>query len=182
MPIISGAGGGAGAGQLLYSSVLGAPATSIDSGSGGFSTALSVLTIYIVARTNDAGTGAGSVLLTFNNDSGANYNQQNLSGNNASAAASQNLARNNFGFNVDSAGDTAGAASIIVVTVPLYAGTTFQKSATAQHFQASATTALLVEAVRGCVWGNTAAINRVAISTGSASTYNTGSALLVYGA
>lgn len=175
-------GSGGGSGTLLFSSVLSSPATSIDSGASTFSTTFSVLTIYIVARTNDAGTGAGAALVTFNNDSGTNYNQQNLSGNNASAAASQNLARANFGFNVNSAGDTSNDFSIICMSVPLYGSTTINKSATAQHFQASATTALLVEAVRGCVWGSTAAINRVAMSTGSSSTFNTGSGLLIYAA
>jgi hypothetical protein len=183
VPFISGGGGGGGSGGLtkLFSSTLSGAASSIDSGVAGFSTSLSVLYIYLVLRTNDAGTGSGNALITFNNDAGANYNQQNLSAINATVAGAQNLARNNIGVNVNSAGDTANYAASLEIVVPGYAATTFAKAALVTTFGPSATTGLLVEGLRCCSWSGTAAINRVAVATGGAGTYNVGSSMTIYG-
>jgi hypothetical protein len=75
----------------LFSSTLGAPAVSIDTGANGVAGGHVDLLILIYARSDRAANTADNMFIRFNNDSAADYTLQQLSGGNATASASANV-------------------------------------------------------------------------------------------
>jgi hypothetical protein len=174
-------GGGSGIGALLFDSTLGAPAASIDTGANGIAQTQNVLEVFILTRTDDAA-AESQVLITVNNDTGANYDNQVLSGNNVTASANIGVAQANWSFQVHGAGGSAGYPGVVALVIPGYAQTTFNKvgSAIGGQPDAAAANMRVKPAIIG--WRNTAAISRLKIAAGGgAANLIAGSRLMIVG-
>jgi len=172
---------GAGAGGLtqLFDSTLSADAATIDTGASGIAAGYRAIQVAIIARTSEA-VALSSILVTFNGDTGANYDRQIVAGANAIASASVAIASSNYATNVPGDSGDAGSAGSLFMTIPDYAATTFQKVANA-HLALLQNTAnnnrVRADAVR---WRSTSAINQITVTAGSGN-LRAGSSLTVWG-
>ena len=180
MPII-GPGGSSGAAVLtrLFDSTLSGAAATIDTGAGGFSTTLSHLLIVAKLRSNVAAT-TDTCVLTFNNDTAANYYMAsgeffNVTANAIHAEGAANLSLES----VSGATATADVFSPIMLLVPAYAdGHKKSVNGLAGYRTGNAAGNILAKALIG-YWDNTAAINRIILTAGAQ--FVAGSRLTVYG-
>src|SRR5580765_5276338 len=121
------------------------------------------LWLYVTARTDSAALGQ-NLLLRFNNDSSGNYDYQRGDANATSSPASESFAQTSavVGF---LPGTTAGdltAALVCAIHVPLYAGTTFQKTARQSGTLKLGTASSNLKIVNQALWWrSTAAITRL---------------------
>jgi hypothetical protein len=180
--IISGSGGGgSGIGALLFDSTLGANANAIDTGAGGIAGSQSVLEVFVIARTDDAAANA-VLLVTFNNDGGANYDLQVDSGQNVTASAGIRLAATSLqDFTVHGAGGSASYAASLYLCIPGYAQTTFFKTGIALGSTNDGTAANNLARAYTFSWRNTAAITRMKVAQNGAGNLLAGSRLLILG-
>jgi len=122
------------------------------------------LRLEILGRGDTAAAFIG-VQIRFNADATAIYDSQQMSGNATTIAAFEAI--NATGADIGeiaAASATAGAAGMMTVTIPFYAGTTFWKLLTASHQLSSATgTAGLRSKHWASRWRNTAAITSITI-------------------
>jgi hypothetical protein len=120
-----------------------------------------------------------SVLMRFNNDTGANYLWQQDIGSAAVASAANNAAATSIATNstvVQAVGATAGRAGMAEWLIASYKDTTFNKDVTGIAYGPSSQNV----STHGGMWSNTAAINRITILPG-AGNFVTGSRLTIYG-
>jgi hypothetical protein len=181
VPIITGGGSGSGSGGLtpLFSSVLVGTAASIDSGAGGFATTSNVLMVFMLLRTNNAA-GSDDVQLRLNNDSGANYDYENVQVANASLSGNPSAAATGVNLHITGNTAAAGVASPITAFLPAYGGTTFNKTGNVIiGIPAQAAAGDFLE-TKTFEWRNTAAVTRVSVGSGTGS-FLAGSAMYVYG-
>jgi hypothetical protein len=180
-PTSSGPGSGSSSAAVLFDSSLGANAPSIDTGAGGIAGGFNILEVLILTRTDDAA-AESQALITLNNDTGANYDNQVLSGNNVTASANVGNATANWSFQVHGAGGSAGYPGLIWLVFPAYAQTTFNKVAVSMGGQPDATAGnqRVKPAIVG--WRNTAAISRLKVAAGGgAANLLAGSRLTILG-
>jgi len=164
----------------LFTSTLGANTASIDTGAGGIAAGFSVLEAWMVLRTTEAAVNS-SARITVNNDSGANYDRQTISGSGVTAAAGNALAAAFWQVQVAGATATAGEVGIVVLTIPFYAATTFRKQGSVLNMENDDAAAANQQANALAVqWRNTAAITRLAVTAGSG-VLLAGSSLVIYG-
>lgn len=165
---------------VIAETVLAATATSVSFTS--IPATFSALQVVAQGRT-DRVLARDAILVRFNNDSGANYyDEQSLfldtavSGSGSAAATSGNAGR----FCAASA--PASVAGLIVVTVPAYTGTTFHKTWVAQSFdsQSNATGGQENVAIGGR-WASTAAITRLDLLPSVGPNFLAGSTFTLYG-
>ena len=178
--LISGAGGGVGA--ILFSSVLGADAASIDTGVGGIAGGYNYLRMLFVGRTDEA-VVLSSLSFTLNNDTGANYDFVWTGTSNTTAITGNNTAQT--AWNVQTLGASAGAnfAGAVQFDMAAYAGTTFYKAANWLTTRADGSAAANMSMLNfGGSYRSTAAVSRLAVTplTGGAK-LKAGSALYIYG-
>lgn len=181
-PIISGSGGGGGGALTpLYSNVLGVAAASIDTGAAGIATSANVLLVYMYLRTDET-VLSSTVNLTLNNDGGANYDQQNVNGNNASVAAASTVAQTSFTVFCNGASRLANGFSLIALELPAYAGTTGLKSGYVKMSLPDSTAANQSVWVESLEYRSTTAVSRLKIAPATAGkNFVAGSAVYIYG-
>lgn len=122
-----------GSSRLVYRyTVTGSAKASIDTGvdtaqagdndwTGG-----DLLEVWIQARTDEAVT-LGTCNITFNNDTGANYDQVQVQNTNATLAGSNSLAQTSLVPSVTGNSAAANYAGVVRLSIPGYARTTFYK-------------------------------------------------------
>ena len=156
-----------GTGTVTFSSI---PATYRD------------LMVIIRGRGTTAATSVAA-LLTFNNDTGANYDKERLTasgGTTVSAAGTAASTSIDLG-GIAAANSTADVADAIRVEVFDYRGTTFQKAVHTHNSAKTGTAATNFTAnVQSGWWRSTAAINRVDIVL-NAGNFVSGSVVSLYG-
>lgn len=163
----------------LYDSTLGASAAAIDTGAGGVPQTSAHLLIVATLRTTDAAVN-GSVLLRFNNDSGANYDTVFVLGANVGASAGVANAQTSIAFGVHGASGSAAEASPIGLLIPAYTQTAFNKSCVLVLGRGDSTAANLNAVEFVGTWRSTAAITRVSFAS-SGATLLTGSRVSIFG-
>lgn len=167
-----------GASQVLYDSgALAAPAASLDSGAGGFVTTFNNLTVYYVAR-GDQAAATISALIRLNGDSGANYSWQGwayVGGANGSRGNVTGQTSVTLNDGVPAATATAGFAGVGQILIPMYSGTAFHKAFYAAH--GGGNDQMMHESG---TWHNTGAVTRVQIIP-SAGNWIAGSRMIIYG-
>lgn len=163
----------------LFHSTLSADTAAIDSGAGGFSTAFRHLRIFLILRTTQVAVGSLAAL-TFNNDTGSNYDRIITRTLNAAVAGSNSLAQVSLEFQVFGASAQAGAVAAVTIDVPFYAATTFHKSITSLNSRIEDTAGDAYCEFLAGRWRSTSAISRVAI-TGSGGNLLAGSSMSIYG-
>lgn len=174
-PTGSASGGGL---TSLFTSTLGAPAASIDTGAAGIAAGHGTLIVYFMGQDTTAG-AAQNVKVTVNNDSGANYDIALFSGNGATASASSGTASNNWNPIIHGNAGTTGYPGIVIITIPAYDQTTFNKVGTCEFASTDATGTNQWTGRYAVGWRNTAAISRMAFT--GAGNLATGSTLTIYG-
>jgi hypothetical protein len=165
---------------------LGAPAASITFSAipAGFS-----LLRLLVIGASAAALEADRWLINVNGNSAAIYDLQAVNGIQSTASASRSNATSGWLYPVGGgAGDlpgasaTAGVAGILEIQIPIYAGTTFQKTGLWRSGYSDAATAAADQLISSSViaWRSTAAITSITIATSSASNLVTGTTALLY--
>jgi hypothetical protein len=178
--IVSRSQGGGGIGALLFDSTLGAPANAIDTGAAGIALTQNILEVWIIARTDAAG-ATDTLLVTLNNDGGANYDLQSVVGNNVTASAGSTLAATAWTLAAHGNGGSASYASALVLTFPGYAQTTFFKTGTAMMERSDATAGNNFAYALGLGYRSAAAISRLKVAQNGAGNLLAGSRLLILG-
>lgn len=131
----------------------------------------------------DTAATAIAINLSFNGDTGTNYDRQIVQGVGATASATENLGINpNQGIMVvPAASATAGLSGYGEITIPDYRGTTFQKCAFSTTFNKTGTsTGLMTARVVAYAWRSTAAITSITL-TCSAGNFAAGTKFTLYG-
>jgi hypothetical protein len=126
--------------------------------------------MLVLAGRGDTGSSP-AVFVRFNGDTGSNYDNQALTGQGSTAAASEGLGTSFFQVgNVPGPSDIANAVGHVVAHIPDYAGTVFHKSISARGTYKTATSSGgVVIAERSGHWRSTAAITSVSILLGTGS-------------
>lgn len=139
------------------------------------------LVLIVRGRGTAAATGV-SVAMTFNNDTGANYDHQRHTANNATLSGSGNVAQTSISAgSIAAASATAGVASTFTFEILDYKGTAFQKAAhgVCAH-KVSELAAGLVAEIRSGFWRNAAAITEIDLTLSSGN-FAAGSVVSLYG-
>jgi hypothetical protein len=175
------ASGGAGGLSLLYDSgVLAGNAATIDTGAGGIAGSAKVMRIVAYLRTDQA-VQTVAALLTFNADTGNNYDRVAVQGVNVTASANNSVGRANFD-GLLATGTSADADSFCgsELTIPQYAGAhhkTLTGTSSAVGTSAAANT---LARMTGGRWKSTAAISRAAFAL-AAGNFVAGSRVTIWG-
>lgn len=150
---------GAGA---IFDTVLGGSAANIDI--TGIVATYTNLMLYLSARGDNATTSIG-VIMRFNNDSGANYDYENLTASAATVASTETIATTSA-FIGNCPANTAGASlfSSHSIFIANYAGTTANKTAEATAaLKYGTASGNMVRYLTSCFWRNSAAISRITL-------------------
>jgi hypothetical protein len=180
-PVInpSGGGGSGGAQTQISDSTLGGSAPSFDL--TAIPATFNHLLLLIQGRGDTAATST-TVLLRFNNDSGANYDTELITGSGAAVATGEIVA----GTSAQIADITAntGPASVFgafTIWIPNYAGTTAQKNAfSSGGHKTTSLSGGIFNRNYSCFWRSAAAINRITLTPG-AGNFVAGSRVTLYG-
>lgn len=174
--------------ELVYKyTVAGSDKASIDTGADTADAGTNdwtngdVLEVFILTRTDDAAATA-LISIILNNDTGANYDRQVLRGSNVTASAAQSLGANNWLFNTHGSGGSSGYASSLLISIPTYAGTTFNKQGNSWETVSDSTAGNNSVTAEGLGYRSTSAVTRlkVAAATAGGSKMKVGSQLLIY--
>lgn len=139
--------------------------------------------LIVVQARGDTAAVATQVSLRFNNDSGGNYDSQDLYGNNVLAAAGVASAGTSASLGqMPAATGTTAAAALFDVVVPAYARTTFHKQGFMRNgrFSTEGTGSTYISSASALNWRSTAAINRVTLIP-SAGNFDIGTVATLYG-
>ena len=170
--------------QLVYDFTCVASKSSIDTNVDGpmaalFPTDGRLLEVYMYLRDDEAAVAVG-VNITFNNDSGTNYERQLLRGNSGTATATYVSGQTSLGVVCFGANAAANSFSPTTLIIPNYASTVGNKAGTATTSEADSTSDSRVD-LSAFNYLSTSALTRIKIApaTGGANLV-TGSRLLVY--
>ena len=141
----------------------------------------SLVVVYQV-RGDSAGVSNTGIRVTFNNDSGSNYNGQFVGGNNTTAyAAIQTAAAFGYLGEMPAATATSGYSSSGTIEIPNYMGTAFFKNAMFATTRDTNGAGVNMVAYRGhIVWKSTTAISRIDLFP-QYGNFLTGSRVTLYG-
>lgn len=177
---ISAAAGGGGIGAVIFDSTLGADTASIDTGAGGVTAGYASLVVYALVRTDDVA-ATSSVDIVLNNDTGAKYDRERLTGGNVSVSAAPTLAATQWSLGVHGNGGGASFPGIVRMTIPAYDATTFFKIAECLNGRNDPTAGNDATEQNVLTFRDTAAITRLKVAAQGAAKLKTGSRLIVYG-
>ncbi len=167
-------------GTVIYDHTLGSDAASIDTGAGAIPAGYASLQVLLIGRTADAG-ASGLVSLTFNGDTGANYDDQNAYGTNGSTlSGSGHNAGGATGTILHGSGGTANYPGVWVIDLPGYDQTTFYKTGTFTAGIPDGSAGNQFAVVEEIGWRSTAAINQITV-TGTNANLKAGTRLVVIG-
>jgi hypothetical protein len=178
---LAGNAGALGAGQTqLYDNVASGAIASWDVSS--ISQAYKHLEIVVSGRTDRAATNQ-QVGIRFNNDTGANYDWQNVRAAAAGTAATESIADTSIVItNMTGTTATASFVGSSLVEIPDYTSSAFYKTVNALSiFQVGTSTGNITELVYGGTWRNTAAVTRVTVFPYTSGNFIAGSRLTIYG-
>jgi hypothetical protein len=177
--VTSAANGSSGAGAIVLIS------TQTPTGTGvvTFSSlgAYNSLMITALGR-SDAAAADVAVAMTFNSDTGSNYDYQRLIVQNTSVTSDSTMAGSSIEVGaIPAASAPSGLASTFEINISDYGGTTFQKTVTVEYILKTGTsTGDLFEVINSGYWRNTAAITRIDITLSSGN-WVAGSRVSLYG-
>lgn len=173
------AGGSSGALTLLHTITLGSAGTFDQASISGAYNDLFCVLIVRGARSNVA----DSPLMAFNADNGSNYAYSTSL---ADGAAVTSSGSGNDTWirpvnTIPASTDTAGHFAHIVIEIPGYASTTWQKQVTCSGAGYLGGTSSYYQASTAGVWRSTAAITRIQLRCNFTANFVTGSQLRIYG-
>ncbi len=139
------------------------------------------LVLVVRGRGDTAATSVG-VALRFNNDSGANYDDERVTGANAALSESTSVSGTSATIgSLPAASGLANDVGLIELAIQDYRGTTFLKAAAGLNaYRTGGLAANFVLQMRAAYWRSQAAINRVDVIA-SAGNFASGSVISLYG-
>ena len=164
----------------LFDSTLGVAAANIDTGAGGISTAYDALVIFIIAQTSDAA-ATSTISVTFNNDSGANYDRVSVQGAGGAPTGSGAVAQTALLMIAHGSAGSTSYPSVHQISIPGYAQTTFWKLGMHLDARGDATVGNNIAQMESVGYRSTTAISRMAVAAFGAANLNAGSRLLIFG-
>lgn len=174
-------GGGGTAGLVsLFSSTLGADTASIDTGAGGIAAGHGSLILELVLRTSEAA-AFSNTKLTFNADSGANYDTEGIQALDTTLSAQRITGDSGINVTAHGAGGAANYAGAAMILIPAYDATTFYKTGNFNAGQNDTATGNMYTLLRTFTYRSTSAITRATITAPGGSNLKAGSMLTVYG-
>ncbi len=176
----TGASGSSGA-TIIFDSTLGADTASIDTGAASIPGGYHHIEILIVARCDSGGAALNDCELTFNNDTGANYDRQFSGSQGGTGIAGSNNAQTSLAFTAHGSGGGASYPSMTRMKILGYDQTTFFKVAEVTTGSADQSGANAYAIVFAFGWRSTAAITRVKIAAGSTRKFVAGTRLQIIG-
>lgn len=175
-----GAGGAAYLNPVLFDSTLGVDTASIDTGANGVAAGFSVLQIFIIARTDDAG-AVPSMSIVLNNDTGNNYDRWEQQANNVTVSGGGSLASARWLIDSHGSGGSANQPAVCNLLLPGYTQTTYNKVATGILAIPDATAGNQWIEQLSLNYRSTAAISRVKLQAEGAAKLKAGTRLLIVG-
>jgi len=139
------------------------------------------LRLYVLCRSDTAGVQT-NLFMQFNGDTAANYDYQEMAGQQAATAAVESLAQIGIPMReMPAAGTTASHPAIFTIDIPWYASTTFLKLSINQSSwsNGTATGSLVTRNAMGR-WRSSAAITSIRLVPGAGS-FIAGSSFALYG-
>ena len=164
----------------LYDSTLSGAAASIDTGAAGIQTTYDVLMVWILCRTAEAA-ALSTLLITLNNDGGANYDYTLDRNRNTTVAGVSVQGDTSFGPAVMGGNAVASYASVLRLTFPGYAQTTFFKAGEMTVSTVTSAAANGDVGVWSLAYRSTTAISRMKLAVSGGSNLAAGTRLLIYG-
>jgi len=174
------ASGGGGGSTTLLSEII-APGTSGTVTFSSIPTTYRDLKMLIRAR-GDAAATTVVLNITFNGDTGANYDYERLTGNNTAASANNSLAQTSLAAESIVAGSApVGLADFLEIYIANYRDTNFQKAGYATASLKVGTSAgNLTNDKKSFFWRSTAAINSITVALSSGN-FAANSVISLYG-
>ena len=178
-----------GIGAKLFDRTLTSDASMIDTGPGGIASVYSVLTIYIVARTDDVAGGDGMhggtlvpIFVTLNGDTGPNYDFTYIvRGGFGTFGHGVLRGQRAWEMTAHGSGGLGNYPAVNRITIPDYTAA-FGKVGEATTASPDGMADNDSETVlKSLGWRGDAAINQLSVSTGGANRLVAGSRLLIYG-
>jgi hypothetical protein len=178
-----------GIGAKLFDRTLTGDSTTIDTGPGGVAAGYSVLTIYIVARTDDRTGGDGTdgrtlipIYVTLNGDTGANYDfTYVVRGGFGTFGHGVLRGQRAWEMTAHGSGGVGNYAAVDRITIPDYTaafGKVGEATTASPDGMADDDSETVVKSLG---WRSDAAIDRLTVSTRGANKLVAGSRLLIYG-
>ena len=180
MSPIARSGGGGGAISQIFSSTAGASVSNFDITSipGTFT----VLRLISFLRDDSAGAGPTVPQVTFNGDTGANYDFAQVFFQSPSASGSSGSSQTHgFGGGEVQGGSAANLFAPGELVIPFYANTTGFKIGFSFQGSDFSNSALSTSGTIGFTWRSTAAITRITVTPNLGSHFVAGSAVVLYG-
>jgi len=187
----TGATGMGGAGYAkLFDRTLTSDTSTIDTGVNGIAPGYDVLTIWIVAKTDDLvggdGTNGGTLIpiyATVNGDTGAHYDFTYIvRGGSGTFGHGVLRGQDAWELTAHGSGGIGNYPAVDRITIPNYAGTAFGKVGVDTTGSPDGMADDDTEAVLKSIgWRSDAAINELSITTGGSNKLKTGSRLLIFG-
>lgn len=187
----TGATGMGGAGYVkLFDRTLTRDTTTIDTGVNGIAPGYDVLTIWIVAKTNDLVGGDGAhggtlipIYATVNGDTGPHYDFTYIvRGGFGTFGHGVLRGQDAWELTAHGSGGTGNYPAVDRITIPGYAATVFGKVGVDTTGSPDGLADDDSEAVLKSIgWRSDAAINQLSITTGGSNKLKTGSRLLIFG-
>lgn len=182
----TGAGGGIGASSLVYRyTITGADKASVDTGvdtaDAGSNdwTNGDLLEVFWLSRTDDAG-AIVNIDMTVNNDTGANYDIQQLHAISTTPTGVTSLAQTKWALSTHGSGGAAGYPGVNRIVFPDFTGTVLNKTADQSGGLNDGTATNELVVLRSLGWRSTAAITRIKFAAQSTAKFKIGSQLLIY--
>lgn len=164
----------------LFDNTLDSDTATFDTGAGGFAATYAHLMIVAYLRTTEA-VIISTAAVTFNNDTGANYDNQTVRGRDTTASSADGQAAANWTLPIPGASAAAGVFGGALVFMPAYAQTVGEKAAYYMGGFADEAATGGDAGVKTIHWRSTVAVARIIFTAGSGSNFLTGSRLTVYG-
>lgn len=166
-PIVSGGGAGGGTSALsLFDSTLSGAASSIDSGAGSIPAGHGVIRVLFYLRTTEA-VVTSNPQITFNSDSGANYDRVYVTTTNASVTGNNSLAQTSFLIDAAGASRATSFFAETELVIPNYDGTVGFKAFHTVNGATDSTAANNIIIAQGGTWRSTTAITRITLTAAS---------------
>ena len=174
-------GGGGSAGLVsLFDSTLAVAAASIDTGAGGIAAGHGSLIVFCVTQSAKVAT-QDQLNITFNNDSGTNYDRAVIYEANGTPGGVENFAQTALQITTHATGgSTTSYPGMLQLIMPAYDQTTFYKQGTIQGGLLDATSGTSLPTNYQWGYRSTAAVSRMKIAA-SGGNLVAGSRLVVYG-
>lgn len=125
MPIISGGSTGAGGGKV-FDTTLSVDTASIDTGANAIPSSFAILEVFFIARTDEA-TNFSNVGLTFNGDTAAHYDTEQVQSVNNVVSGGPTLAATSIQIVVPGTTQAAGVFGVARFVIVAYGQATAQK-------------------------------------------------------